>query len=198
MNDFKRGSIWIIKSQNEVRNKSLPFGSRPVIIISNDMFNETHCSVSYIETFSGWKNTSDTRLKLSIKPGTEIYAETDKILSVNKEFLYCYQGQLDNSQLTLLTKKLAENFEIFAVSDKMNEIGNRILKSKEYSKNIEQIKKINRTTSDLSPEEKMYIVINYCKPKRDSMAEELNIYPYERLTNIANYLRNKYKTKGYV
>ena len=130
MNEFKRGSIWIIKSQNEVRDKNLPFGSRPVIIISNDVINDTHNSVSYVEVFSNW-NKSNTKIQISLRTGTKISVETNRILSINKKFLHCYQGQLDDSQLIILTKKLAENFEIYTISNEMNKIGNRILEQQQ-------------------------------------------------------------------
>lgn len=203
MNKFRRGSIWMIMSRNEINNDSLPFGSKTIVIVSNDSLNEKGL-ILYAE-LSHKKYETDTRIKLQInnrinKSISYIYINTNKILSIESKYLCCYQGDLEELELIKLTNKIAYNLGITTEDKKLvnNSVAERIIKSKEYSKNIDNVKRINKTTADLTKEQKQFIFDNYSKATRDSIAEKFDIYPYEKVTKIANYLRTKFKKKGYL
>ena len=203
MNKFRRGSIWMTMSRNEINNNSLPFGSKTIIIVSNDSLNEKGL-ISYAE-LSHKKYETDTRIKLQInnrvnKSISYIYINTNKILSIESKYLCCCQGDLEELELIKLTNKIAYNLGITTEDKKLvnNSVAERIIKSKEYSKNIDNVKRINKTTADLTKEQKQFIFDNYSKATRDSIAEKFDIYPYEKVTKIANYLRTKFKKKGYL
>lgn len=205
MDKFQRGSIWMVRSRNEINNDSLPFGSKTIIIISNDKLNEKGL-ISYLE-LTHRKYETETRIKLQINNKltnsiSYIFVNTDRIFSVESKYLCCYQGNLGNLELIRLTNKLADNFGINIKSNNENSleesVAKRIINSKEYSKNINKIKKTNKTVSNLTQEQKQFIFDNYSKATRDSIAEKFEIYPYEKVTNMANYLRTKFKKKGYL
>ena len=202
MNEFKRGSIWLTKSRNEINVSSLPYGSKPIIIVSNNQLNDKG-RISYV-IISSRRIETDTRLKLQIdKNGSidHIFVETKEVFSIDSKYLCCYQGDLGSLELVRLTNKIAQNFGIETKSlnySSASEIGNRILASKSYSNRIEEIKKTKKKVSDLTQEQKQYIFDNYSKSTRDSIAEMFEIYPYERVTNMANYLRTKFKTMGHL
>lgn len=206
MDKFQRGSIWMVKSRNEINNDSLPFGSKTIVIISNNKLNEKGL-ISYLE-LAHKRYETETRIKLQIvnkltNSISYIFVNTDKVFSVESKYLCCYQGDLGYLELIRLTNKLAENFGINNNNKENNSlketsVANRILNSKEYSKNIDKIKKMNKTVSNLTQEQKQFIFDNYSKSTRDSIAERFGIYPYERVTNMANYLRTKFKKKGYL
>lgn len=199
MDRFKRGSIWLTMSRNEINNDSLPYGSKPIIIVSNNELNKKG-KISYV-AISSKRFETDTRLKLQITTGTSVFVETGEIFSIDSKYLCCYQGNLETLELIRLTNKIARNFAIETRGSNYSsasEIGIRILKSKDYSNNIETIKKVKKTVSDLTQEQKQYILENYSKSTRDTIAEMFEIYPYEKVTNMANYLKTKLKKRGYL
>lgn len=201
MDKFKRGSVWMTMSRNEVNDESLPFGSKTIIIVSNDKLNDKGL-ISYVK-LSHKRYETDTRIKIQINNRinnsvTNIFVDTDEILSIESKYLCCYQGDIETLELLKLTNKLAENFDIKGQQILNNSVAERILKSKDYSNKINEIKNINKKVSDLTQEQKQYIFDNYSKATRDSIAEKFDIYPYEKVTNMANYLRTKFKKKGYL
>lgn len=111
-----------------------------------------------------------------------------------------FVASLTEVQLEQLQDLLISEFDLSSRIEKLNNdkvsVVSRLINSKNYNKVRELSTEKTTSLDNLNLEAREDIFNNYSRETRDALAEKYFIYPYERCTKIAYYLRTKMKKYG--
>lgn len=111
MQKFLRGQIWFYNDPNNCTSKyastsSVQRGSRPVVIVSNDIGNKNSPVITVVPCTTQSKSDIPTHFNfiLDATPNTVL---CEQIFTVGKADLVTYRGTLEDSEISMLNRCLA-------------------------------------------------------------------------------------------
>ena len=160
---FKRGQVWWWESPDTQVINGITFGTRPVLIISNDVLNAASSAVTVAPLTTQDKKPFKTHVEFFDYKGVKSTAMLEQIRTISKDDLSGYMG-------TLPEKKMEEVEKAILCALGMN--------------NIEETPKME------IPELQEYIPIETRqRPPKFSQNEETMIKKYLKFHNVAEATR---------
>lgn len=184
----------------DIFNVRINYVLKMCVIVSNVQSNSTLFVIPL-------KSTFDTRLSKNIfKINDKEYLIDVKDLVLIKRtqiidnYYEPFVASLTEFQVEQLQDLLIKEFDLSSRIEKLNNdkvsVVSRLINSKNYNKVKEASTKKITSLDDLDLEAREDIFNNYSRETRDTLAEKYFIYPYDRCTKIAYYLRTKMKKYG--
>jgi len=107
VNKFLQGSIWHWKNPNSTVREGVQAGSRPVLIISNDIFNKFSPVVNCVSITTNIKNSRVHEPVFITRPS---HIQCEQIHTISKEELVEYLGTVEHSTMSNVKAKLKIQF----------------------------------------------------------------------------------------
>lgn len=96
---FKRGQVWWWNSPDTQAINGISFGTRPVLIISNDVLNATSSVVTVAPLTTQDKRPFKTHVEFVDYKGVKSTAMLEQIRTISKDDLTGYMGTLSESKM---------------------------------------------------------------------------------------------------
>lgn len=96
---FKRGQVWWWNSPDTQVINGISFGTRPVLIISNDVFNATSSVVTVAPLTTQDKRPFKTHVEFFDYKGVKSTVMLEQIRTISKDDLTDYMGTLPESKI---------------------------------------------------------------------------------------------------
>ena len=195
---YKRGQIWWLKDDTTNYSTHLQMGTRPVIIISNDIANKFSSNVTIIPCTTADKKDLPTHLALDINEPSTALGEC--ITTVSNSMLSGYIGTCDDKlidkvnniiQIALGLKDITKNIEPILVQSPTPEISLEQIKVNNIPVEIEEFSKRGRKPV-LNEEDKQRLLNDYENHTTEYMLKKYNIRDKKALQQKIYIIRKQF------